>query len=187
MGSPLAGSQVHARRVGIRALDWRRPASREGRDARPRTNVDTKPRPELLRTTVQRACVPRPDHGGPSEWPGRANRSRSTARLSTARFYLPRRRVSALREDGVGRRERIAIRKSSSLQTSVLERLTDVSPRLIRDTRYTTLSADRFAASSSSSSPRRSSGPVGWSRGLLPRSDRSLDPSHDPRDGISLL
>lgn len=40
-----------------------------GARRQPRTNVDTKPRPELLRTTVQRACVPRPDHGGPSERP----------------------------------------------------------------------------------------------------------------------
>lgn len=33
VGSPPAGLQVRAFVVGIRALDWRRPASREGRDA----------------------------------------------------------------------------------------------------------------------------------------------------------
>lgn len=65
VGSPLAGSQVHARSRYTRT----RLASAGvpgGARRQPRTNVDTKPRPELLRTTVQRACVPRPDHGGPS-------------------------------------------------------------------------------------------------------------------------
>lgn len=73
--SSPAGSQVRARSRYTRT----RLASAGvpgGARRKPRTNVDTKPRPELLRTTVQRACVPRPDHGGPSERPGRANRFR---------------------------------------------------------------------------------------------------------------
>lgn len=73
--SPPAGLQVRARSRYTRT----RLASAGvpgGARRKPRTNVDTKPRPELLRTTVQRACVPRPDHGGPSERPGRANRFR---------------------------------------------------------------------------------------------------------------
>lgn len=70
--SPLAGSQVRAHRyTRTRLASTGVPG---GARRQPRTDVDTKPRPELLRTTVQRACVPRPDHGGPSEPPGRAYR-----------------------------------------------------------------------------------------------------------------
>lgn len=74
VGSPPAGWQVRALVVGrytrTRLASTGVPG---GARRQPRTNADTKPRPELLRTTVQRACVPRPDHGGPSERPGRAN------------------------------------------------------------------------------------------------------------------
>lgn len=70
VGSPLAGSQVRARRyTRTRLASTGVPG---GARRQPRTDVDTKPRPELLRTTVQRACVPRPDHGGAI----RAGRSR---------------------------------------------------------------------------------------------------------------
>ena len=59
----LSGSQVRARRyTRTRLASTGVPG---GARRQPRTNVDTKPRAELLRTTVQRACVPRPDHGGP--------------------------------------------------------------------------------------------------------------------------
>lgn len=61
----LSGSQVRARRyTRTRLASTGVPG---GARRQPRTNVDTKPRAELLRTTVQRACVPRPDHGGPYE------------------------------------------------------------------------------------------------------------------------
>jgi len=71
--SPPAGTCTRSRYTRTRLASTGVPG---GARRQPRTNVDTKPRPELLRTTVQRACVPRADHGGPSERPGRANRFR---------------------------------------------------------------------------------------------------------------
>jgi len=87
VGSPLAGSQVRARRyTRTRLASTGVPG---GARRQPRTDVDTKPRPELLRTTVQRACVPRPDHGGPSE------RARSRKSIPLIDHY---RRVTSFRE-----------------------------------------------------------------------------------------
>ena len=54
------GMRVEAHTIGD---GRRREEAQEGHDSNPRTNVDTKPRAEPLRTTVQPACVPRSDHG----------------------------------------------------------------------------------------------------------------------------
>lgn len=92
--SPPAGSQVRARSRYTRT----RLASAGvpgGARRKPRTNVDTKPRPELLRTTVQRACVPRPDHGGPrASGPDAQSRFRFRRWLAAyaARHVTPRAR-----------------------------------------------------------------------------------------------
>lgn len=104
VGSPLAGSQVRARRyTRTRLASTGVPG---GARRQPRTDVDTKPRPELLRTTVQRACVPRPDHGGPSEW------ARSRKSIFLIDHY---RRVTSFRE-----RERRTSRRKRSWPTNLL-------------------------------------------------------------------
>lgn len=115
VGSPLAGSQVRARRyTRTRLASTGVPG---GARRQPRTDVDTKPRPELLRTTVQRACVPRPDHGGPSEPAGRAK----SISLIDHRHYVCR--VTSFRErerrgghhGGKDRDRQIYLRESSWL------------------------------------------------------------------------
>lgn len=137
VGSPLAGSQVRAHRyTRTRLASTGVPG---GARRQPRTDVDTKPRPELLRTTVQRACVPRPDHGGPSEPADRAKID--SVDRSSATF-------AALRHSASGKR-----RTSTTAEKIVIDKFIRESSCLtdVRDWFWDLCRLTRAVSSSSSS------------------------------------